>query len=45
MGVARTFSLSAEEVEKCRPLFRWAGGKRRLLGQIRPLLWPHSIGG
>jgi DNA adenine methylase len=38
MEASKTFSLSAEEVEKCRPLFRWAGGKRRLLSQIRPLL-------
>lgn len=30
-------SLGAE-IEKCPPLFRWAGGKRRLLAQIIPLL-------
>jgi DNA adenine methylase len=26
------------KVESCSPLFRWAGGKRRLIEQIRPLL-------
>jgi DNA adenine methylase len=40
MEAGKTFSLSAGEIEKCPPLFRWAGGKRRLLSQILPLLPP-----
>ena len=30
--------LSLQAFEECEPLFRWAGGKRRLLSQIEPLL-------
>jgi DNA adenine methylase len=33
-AVQQTFT----DFEKCPPLFRWAGGKRRLLSQILPLL-------
>jgi len=33
-------SPDAAKAGECPPLFRWAGGKRRLLGQIIPLLPP-----
>ena len=36
-NITTQLPLSAA-LEKCPPLFRWAGGKRRLLGQILPLL-------
>jgi len=38
MPAASPVQGAAPAVEKCPPLFRWAGGKRRLLSQIVPLL-------
>lgn len=35
---ASNLDKEAAKTEKCLPLFRWAGGKRRLLSQIVPLL-------